>query len=300
MESKPYKKRDYSHLKGKPRKYKPRTPYNELDKKQRLKTRKEMFQYWSEHMLDKGECSLSRIAQMFNIRAAKVEQLMDLDRWYDRLDKMAEQEEKSTDRKVKKNMHNTTVPLTKEEMGDFFELLNEAELSDKQRLFCVYYLQTYDAKSAARKAGYNVSKTRNIPSWLMNDKEVQRVIKCMKELMSTKVYVTAHDILDQYIKIAFADITDFIKFDGQGVTLRDSSEVNGQMISEVRQGRDGITFKLHDKMKALDKLDKLFDLIPDKKLELDREKHELQKKIVEQGANGGSNGSKVVVINNDL
>jgi phage terminase small subunit len=125
--------------------------------------------------------------------------------------------------------------------------------------------------------------------------------------MTSELFVDAMDVLNQYAKIAFADITEFVEFGQEEVEVmtafgplmeedpdtgekvpvtkvvntvkfKDSTLVDGQLISEVRQGRDGASIKLLDKMRALEKLEKYFDLIPDtwkrkieeEKLALDR------------------------------
>jgi phage terminase small subunit len=48
------------------------------------------------------------------------------------------------------------------------------------------------------------------------------------------------------------------------VDFKESSIVEGTIISEVRQGKDGVSIKLEDGMKALDKLSLYFDLFHDK------------------------------------
>ena len=84
------------------------------------------------------------------------------------------------------------------------------------------------------------------------------------------------------MKMAFADITDFVDFgvehldqmDEEGfpirdpetgevvtrpysfVRLKDKDEVDGTMIQEVKLGRDGVSVKLYDKQKALQELNK--------------------------------------------
>ncbi|MGE7922365.1 terminase small subunit [Viridibacillus arvi] len=50
------------------------------------------------------------------------------------------------------------------------------------------------------------------------------------------------------------------------VDLVESIEVDGTLITEVKQGRDGISIKLADKMKALDFLTKHMDLLDDREL----------------------------------
>lgn len=87
------------------------------------------------------------------------------------------------------------------------------------------------------------------------------------------------DIFQKMIDIAFADITDYVKFGKKEVEVgktkkgkpiivkvnytdfRESDEVDGTLISEVKQGKDGISVKLHDKMKALQWLADRMDLL---------------------------------------
>ncbi|WP_420540559.1 terminase small subunit (plasmid) [Paenibacillus polymyxa] len=48
------------------------------------------------------------------------------------------------------------------------------------------------------------------------------------------------------------------------VSFKNSDEIDGTLVSEVKQGKDGVSVKLHDKTKALDVLTKYMDLLPDK------------------------------------
>jgi phage terminase small subunit len=115
--------------------------------------------------------------------------------------------------------------------------------------------------------------------------------------MTSELYIEAMDVLNKYIKIAFSDITDFLTFgqkwvpvigmmgpvlDDDGnqvmeevnyVDFKESGTVDGTIISEVKQGKDGVSIKLEDRMKALDKLSLYFDLFPDKfKRQIEEEK----------------------------
>ena len=67
------------------------------------------------------------------------------------------------------------------------------------------------------------------------------------------------------------------------VDLNEHSLVDTSVIAEVKQGRDGVSIKLADKMKALEKLEIYFDLLPDKfqrklaeaKIDIERQKLEI-------------------------
>lgn len=75
------------------------------------------------------------------------------------------------------------------------------------------------------------------------------------------------------------------------VDFKESAEVDDTIISEVKQGKDGVSIKLYDKMKALDVLTKYIDLLPDKhkrmleeeKLKIEKERLALDKAKAEGG-----------------
>ena len=108
-----------------------------------------------------------------------------------------------------------------------------------------------------------------------------------------------------YLDIATADINDFVEYgqeevayraddgtpllDDEGneitykrnyVNFKDSDAIDGSLISEISQGRNGVKIKLQDKMKAMDWLDKHIGLATEeqklriKKLKVDIEKVE--------------------------
>lgn len=179
------------------------------------------------------------------------------------------------------------------------------ELTDKQQLFCIYYLKYFNATKAYQKAyGCDyLTANANGPRLLANASIKQQIEKLKSERMEG-IYLDGKDILQKYIDIAFADITDYASFgqeevvvdiDDEGepikrkinvVKLKDSDEIDGTIVTEVSKGRDGVKIKLADKMKALEKLEKYFDILPDnhkrrleeEKLKLEREKFEFIKR----------------------
>lgn len=154
-------------------------------------------------------------------------------------------------------------------------------LTDKQRLFCIYYVKSFNATQSAIKAGYAPDSAHVEGSRLLRNAKVADEIRRIKGEMMQGVFIDAMDVLNKYIKIAFADITDFATFgkktimqlDENGdptevsynyVDFKESSEIDGTIVTEVKQGKDGVSVKLADKMKALDKLAEYFDVFPDK------------------------------------
>lgn len=162
------------------------------------------------------------------------------------------------------------------------ETLENTELTDKQRLFCIYYVQCFNATKAYQKAyscDYNSALCAG-PRMLGNVR-VKAEIQRLKQAHQNREFFSEDDIFQKYIDIAFADITDYMEFGteevpvmsmygpvqvtdektGKKTTLtkvvnvarfKDSSQLDGTIISEVKVGRDGASIKLADRMKALE------------------------------------------------
>ncbi|MDU6113808.1 MAG: terminase small subunit [Paeniclostridium sordellii] len=181
------------------------------------------------------------------------------------------------------------------------EVLENPELTDKQRLFCIYYIRCFNATKAYQKA-YNCDyNTANVNGYkLLVNASVKQEIDKLKQDKLNRAMLSEDDIFQRYIDIAFADITDYITFgqeevpvmtpfgplkvEGKKITkiintvkFKESTEVDGTVISEVKQGKDGASIKLHDKMKALQWLSDRMDLLPTNiKLKLENEKAKLE------------------------
>lgn len=162
------------------------------------------------------------------------------------------------------------------------EVVENEELTDKQQLFCIYYIEDFNATKAYQKAyGCNYETSRRCGSRLLTNVDIKLEIERLtQECLSEKEInskVLAKRLLQKYIDIAFADITDYVEFGQEDIVLKDeagnplldkngeeitilrnyvnfksSDEVDGTIISEVSKGKDGVKIKLQDKMKALD------------------------------------------------
>lgn len=93
------------------------------------------------------------------------------------------------------------------------ELPESDELNDRQKAFCLYYLQRYNATWAYQKAyggSYN-SATANGPRLIGNDR-IRSYLSKLKDQQSKELYVTATDILRRYLHQATSDVTDVLAF----------------------------------------------------------------------------------------
>ena len=259
------------------------------------------------YLKHKGNIELIKIAEMLGRPPGTIRGWKNKDKWDDKLNGTFQKNEtKNTERsKKKKGKVNDQVQEDKATKRIIKEVAANEELTDKQQLFCIYYLKYFNATKAYQKAyGCDyLTANANGPRLLVNASIKQQIEKLKSERMEG-IYLDGKDILQKYIDIAFADITDYASFgqeevvvdiDDEGepikrkinvVKLKDSDEIDGTIVTEVSKGRDGVKIKLADKMKALEKLEKYFDILPDnhkrrleeEKLKLEREKFEFIKR----------------------
>ena len=135
-------------------------------------------------------------------------------------------------------------------------------LSEKEELFCYHFFRTKNATQAALRADYGSHYSYNAAYHILQKDNVREFMKELQTHACEELFVSTIDILRMWAKIAFADMTDYVSVSGAGVTLRNSSSVDGQVITEVKEGRDGVTVKLADKMKALDRLSSYLKVLP--------------------------------------
>lgn len=238
--------------------------------KARNPNREKAFEIYKKH---KGEIDLVEIASQLNLAAGTVRGWKSKDKWDEKMNgtlrKNMERSKRKSENKKKANA----------EVID--QIIENPDLNDKQRLFCVLYVKCFNATKAYQKA-YECSyetATVNGPRMLGNAR-VKEEIQCLKQNRLNRELISEADIFQKYIDIAFADITDYMEFGteevpvmaaygpvkvkneetGEEETLtrivntakfKDSLDVDGTILTEVKQGKDGAGIKLADRMKAL-------------------------------------------------
>lgn len=172
----------------------------------------------------------------------------------------------------KKGAHKSKKVAHKEEVQLAVE---NDQLTEQQQMFCLLYLQYKFNATKAYQEAYGVSyKTAWANSYrVMANEGVKNEINRLKALLQQDIHVSIHDIVTEYIKQSFTDMTDFVNFgnstyindDGEEntysyVSLKESAEVDGSLIQEVKKGKDGVSVKLYDKQRALAELAKYLDV----------------------------------------
>ena len=256
------------------------------------------------YMESNGEIKLVDIAAKLNVLDTQVRKWKSLDKWEQELKGTLPKDKRNVTNKNKSKNNNKKEPI----VDEVKEVLEDTELTDKQRLFCIYYIKYFNATKAAIKAGYSKESAGKIGYQLLEKTRIKSEIDALKKNKLNRVMLSEDDIFQRYMDIAFSDITDYLSFgrehkkcwtkDGNGndspvidpntgkkkiisynvVDLKDSDGLDTTVISEVSEGKDGVKIKLQDKMKALQWLSDRLDLIP----KLSREKLELEKRKVEQ------------------
>ena len=140
-------------------------------------------------------------------------------------------------------------------------------LNARQRRFCAAILQGKSANEAARGAGFS----EGYGKLLLQHPRVQAYLQAHRGDAKGLAH-TPEDILSLYERIAFADVRDFLRFGTRQkgeetvsfVELKDDAEVDGALIEEIVINAGGVPrVKLMDRYKALEKLERYYDLLPD-------------------------------------
>ena len=169
--------------------------------------------------------------------------------------------------------------------------LQNDDLTPEQQMFCIYYSRTFNATQSYLNAygcSYDVANAKG-PLLVVKD-SIHREIERLKEIKRQQIVAGADDIVELQMRIAFADIGNYVSFGQKEVTdietdetymvsvvdLKESKNTDTQLIQEVKRGKDGVSVKLADKQKAIDWLSKYFLLHPD-----DKYKAEFDKKRAE-------------------
>lgn len=93
------------------------------------------------------------------------------------------------------------------------ELVNNDELKDRQKAFCLYYLQRYNATWAYQKAyGADYPTAMTNGPRLLRNAQVKKQLTELKKQQSVELYATANDIMLSYLKQAYSDVTDVLEF----------------------------------------------------------------------------------------
>lgn len=167
------------------------------------------------------------------------------------------------------------------------ETLQNNDLTPEQQMFCIHYSRTFNAAQSYQKAyGCSYQTAMVNGCLLLRNTKVRAEIERLKELKRQQIVTGTEDIVELQMRIAFADIGNYLSFGQKEITdpdtdetymistvdLRESKDTDTQLIQEVKRGKDGVSVKLADKQKAIDWLTKYFLMHPESKYKAEYER----------------------------
>lgn len=206
--------------------------------------------------LYKGGMKLVEIASQLDVPAGTVRRWKSTYHWDG--EHQSERSEKKSERSESKK--NVTDKAVADEVK---QVIQNTDLTDKQQLFCIYYIRCFNATKAYQKAygcGYTTAVT-NGPALLGNTRIKEEILQLKQDRLNRE-FLSESDIFQKYMDIAFADINDFVDISAGFVTAKDG--IDGTIVSEVSNTQSGVKIKLADRMKALQWLADHMDLATEK------------------------------------
>lgn len=230
--------------------------------RERSPNRDKAYEIYKEH---NGDIKNREISKILNISEKTISGWKSKDNWSYKMNGVLQKKIQSTLKKKANKKSDKKEPIAEEVK----ELIDNDELTDKQRLFCIYYIRCFNATKAYQKA-YKCSheSAMSAGSRLLRKQNVQEEIKKLKQSKLNREMLKEEDIFQKYMDIAFADITDYVEFGRKDVpaldkegkmsfiqvdycNIKNSSEIDGTIVSGITQGKYGTEVRLEDRMKAL-------------------------------------------------
>ncbi|WP_054691022.1 terminase small subunit [Fructilactobacillus florum] len=162
--------------------------------------------------------------------------------------------------------------------------VTDKALTEKQKLFCVYYLQSFNATQSYLKAygsSYDTAKVNSTKT--LANTNIQAYIAQLKEQTGKQLGLDILDLVKSDAKQAFGDIGDYVDYtvnvfnetDTKGKPVRDANgdvvtsrqidvyfkdkeSIDTSIIKSITIGKDGRKIELKDSDKAKERLYRFF------------------------------------------
>lgn len=207
-----------------------------------------------------GDIKLKTIAEELNISYNQVRKWKSEDEW----DKELKVTFSNGVTKKNRMKNNEEKPFRK----TVKELMNNDELTDKQRLFCIFYAQYMNATKAyqlAYKTSYDTARSGGYEN--LTKPHIRKEIKKLLQDDFELSLLSKEFLIKKMFNIVKADLSDYISFGSEEVEIEDeehsrnvrrnyvffknSNEVDCSILSEVSFGKSGAKVKTHDFFKAV-------------------------------------------------
>lgn len=144
--------------------------------------------------------------------------------------------------------------MPRKKQTDSTGAVKKEKLTDREKLYCRYYLKYYN-QTKAYMLTFGVGSTEaNKRAYLThNKKAVQAEIARLQEAHFKQIDLKIESIVQHHLDIAFADINDYIEI-GEDGNARLKQGADGRLVSEISYTptSGGFRIKLADRQKSLD------------------------------------------------
>lgn len=143
------------------------------------------------------------------------------------------------------------------------------ELTRRQEQFVCHYLVDLNATQAAIRAGYSTKTARQMGARLLTNADIAEAVEKAMQERAERTKITQDEVMRELARIGFSDMSKFARWGPRGVTLVHNNHLPegvSRVVQEVSQSKQGLKFKLHDKVTALRLLGQhlgMWDKIPD-------------------------------------
>lgn len=170
--------------------------------------------------------------------------------------------------------------------GKIFDEVFNAKLTEQEKKFILYYLESYNARQSYIKAFDCEAEVAKLKAFaLLQRKDIQSQINKLKKVLQIGYDIDPSRYIEFLLKAANADIGDYIQFseeevyqyDKEGGVIIDpdtgeplkkkvnkmhlvnSKDADTSLIVSVKQGRDGISLQMVDKLRCWEKIKDFFE-----------------------------------------
>ncbi|NCB44323.1 MAG: terminase small subunit [Clostridia bacterium] len=141
------------------------------------------------------------------------------------------------------------------------------KLPAKRQRFVDEYCVDFNGTQAAIRAGYSIKSANEQAARLLANDNVKKALDEKRLEIAESSKLKTSDVIDELRKIAFSDITQVISFSSAKAKVKSSRKLTEdakKTIASVSQTQNGLTVKLHDKVKALELLGRYLNIFTDR------------------------------------
>lgn len=166
------------------------------------------------------------------------------------------------------------------------EALEETgELSEKMQQFCVFYVKCFNGTKAYMKAyGTDYASAAAGASRLLKNVKIKNYIRELKAQRASIALFDKEDLVQRYMDIMYLDIHEFADINKSGTRIRIKHDFDGTLVNQIKETQNGIDIRLPDRMKAMEWLDRYFEVNPQaqRKKEYEKLKEQQLKQEIEK------------------